>query len=240
MAVIGDRRVFYNGAFMCGRFTLATPPEILAALFEIDASDWNDPRYNIAPQVKVVTVRQAGGKRRAQSLLWGTMNPRDSRPLINARAETVATSPLFAPAFARARVLVPADGFFEWTKSGERRMGRYFQQPGGVPFAFAGIAVDSAPGSKLTQPAAVILTSSASESVREYHDRMPLLVARDEFDRWLDPSQDLNTVKEVIAHGAHTRWTSHPVGPSVNNVRNDSRENVRRIEPETERQSRLF
>lgn len=225
---------------MCGRFTLATPPEILAALFGIDTSDWNDPRYNIAPQVKVVTVRRQGGKRRAQSLLWGTLNPRDSRPLINARSETVATSPLFAPAFANARVLVPADGFFEWTKSGTRKIGRYFQQQGGAPFAFAGIAVNPPAASGLGEPAAVILTTGASESVREYHDRMPLLVARDEFDRWLDPSQDLRDVTEVIAHGAHTQWTSHPVGPAVNNVRNDSEENVRLAEPTQEPQGRLF
>ena len=86
----------------------------------------------------------------------------------------------------------------------------------------------------------MILTTGASESVREYHDRMPLLVARDEFDRWLDPSQDLRDVTEVIAHGAHTQWTSHPVGPAVNNVRNDSEENVRLAEPTQEPQGRLF
>jgi len=224
---------------MCGRFTLATPPEILAALFGVDASDWNDPRYNIAPQVKVVTVRQEGGKRRAQSLLWGALNPRDARPLINARSETVATSPLFAPAFASARVLVPADGFFEWTKSGTRRMGRYFQQPGGAPFAFAGIAVTPPSPAGPREPAAVILTTRASESVREYHDRMPLLVARDEFDQWLDEG-DVKAAADVIAHGAHTQWTSHPVGPAVNNVRNDSPENIRLTEPIPDPQGSLF
>lgn len=224
---------------MCGRFTLATPPEILAALFGVDSADWNDPHYNIAPQVRIVTVRSVRGKRQAQSLLWGTVNPRDARPLINARSETAATSPLFGPAFASSRVLVPADGFFEWTKSGAKRIGRYFQQPGGQPFAFAGIAVDPPPGSKLHEPAAVILTTKASESVREYHDRMPLIVARDEFDRWLDAG-DPKQAAEVIAHGAHTPWTSHPVGPAVNNVRNDSPENVRKAEPAPDAQRSLF
>lgn len=225
---------------MCGRFTLATPPEILAALFGVEASDWNDPRYNIAPQVKVVTVRQQGAKRHAQSLLWGAVNPRDSRPLINARSETVSTSPLFGPAFANARILVPADGFFEWTKSGSRRVGRYFQQPGGAPFAFAALAVNSPAASGPSEPAAVILTTAASESVREYHDRMPLLVAREEFDRWLDPARALKDVAAVVAGGTHTQWTSHPVGPAVNNVRNDSPENVRLAEPTPDPQGSLF
>ncbi len=224
---------------MCGRFTLATPPEILAALLGVDSSDWNDPRFNIAPQVRIVTVRKTRRRHEAQSLLWGTLNPRDSRPLINARSETAATSPLFGPAFASSRVLVPADGFFEWTKIGSKRMGRYFQQPGGRPFAFAGIAVDPPPGSKLTEAAAVILTTKASDSVREYHDRMPLIVAADEFSRWLDPG-DAKEAFEVIAHSAHTSWTSHPVGPSVNNVRNDSPENVRHAEPTPDAQGSLF
>ncbi len=120
---------------MCGRFTLATPPEILAALFGIDAADWNYPRYNIAPQTRVVTVRGVRGRRAAQSLLWGAINPKEGRPVINARSETVAMSPLFARAFAGSRVLVPADGFFEWTKEGAKRRGHYFRQPGSKPFA---------------------------------------------------------------------------------------------------------
>jgi putative SOS response-associated peptidase YedK len=226
---------------MCGRFTLATPPEILAALFAVDSADWNDPRFNIAPQVRIVTVRRVGGRRTAQSLLWGAPNPKDSRPLINARSETVATSPLFARAFEGSRVLVPADGFFEWTKDGSRRQGRYFQQPGGKPFAFAGIAV-SKPNSDGEPEAdgAVILTTAPSDSVRRFHDRMPLIVPPDGFDLWLDAKAPLKTVNATMAQGAKTEWRSHNVGPSVNNVRNDSRENIREAEPAPDRQQSLF
>lgn len=222
---------------MCGRFTLATPKETLAALFGVDSSDWNDPRFNIAPQVRIVTVRRGRDRRTAQSLLWGTMNPRDGRPLINARSETVATSPLFGPAFATARVLVPADGFFEWTKDGPRKVAHYFQQPGGHPFAFAGLAVPPPAASAGAEPAAVILTTKASESVREIHDRMPLIVGPDDFETWLDPAAPPRAALEVIAHGAHTQWSSHTVGPAVNNVRNDTRENIRKAAPP---QARLF
>lgn len=225
---------------MCGRFTLATPPEILAALFGIDSADWNDPRFNIAPQTRVVTVRRAGRRRVAQGLLWGALNPRDGKPLINARSETVATSPMFSRAFASSRVLVPADGFFEWTKEGSKRRGHYLQQPGGKPFAFAGIAVGPSPSSDLSEPAAVILTTQASESVRAIHDRMPVIVEPKEYDVWLDPDTSPKAALEVVAHGAHTPWTSHPVGPSVNNVRNDSPENIRRAEPLPTGQARLF
>lgn len=225
---------------MCGRFTLATPPEILAALFGIETADWNDPRFNIAPQTRVVTVRGARGTRAAQTLMWGAINPKEARPVINARSETVATSPLFARAFAASRVLVPADGFFEWTKEGTKRRGHYFRQPGSRPFAFAGIAVPPPPSSDLGEPAAVILTTEASESVRSIHGRMPLIVSPADFDLWLDPAASPKAAMDVVSHGAHTQWTSHPVGPSVNNARNDSPENIRRADPEQDRQSRLF
>lgn len=225
---------------MCGRFTLATPPEILAALFGIDAADWNDPRYNIAPQTRVVTIRGVRGRRTAQSLLWGAINPKEGRPVINARSETVATSPLFARAFSASRVLVPADGFFEWTKEGTKRRGHYFRQPGSKPFAFAGIAISPPPTSDAVDLAAVILTTEASESVTAIHDRMPMIVAPPDFDLWLDPAADPKAVMDVMAHGAHTQWTSHPVGPAVNNARNDTPENIRRADPEPERQRSLF
>jgi putative SOS response-associated peptidase YedK len=226
---------------MCGRFTLATPPEILAALFGVESTDWNDPRFNIAPQVRIVTVRRVAGRRTAQSLLWGAPNPKDSRPLINARSETVATSPLFAHAFEVSRVLVPADGFFEWTKEGSRRQGRYFQQPGGTPFAFAGIAVSKPNlGGEGDADSAVILTTTPSDSVRSYHDRMPLIVPPDRFDLWLDAEAPLKTVNLMMSEGAKAEWRSHSVGPSVNNVRNDSPENIREAEPARDPQGSLF
>jgi putative SOS response-associated peptidase YedK len=226
---------------MCGRFTLASPSEILAALFGVESGDWDEPKYNIAPQTRIVTVGRAGGRRVGQSLLWGALNPRDGKPLINARSETVATSPLFSRAFSVSRILVPADGFFEWTKEGSARRGHYFRQPGSGPFGFGGIAVAPATGTGPdAERTAVILTTAASESVKAVHDRMPLLVPPEDFDLWLDRDARPKAVLDVLARGAHTPWTSHPVGPSVNNVRNDTPENIRRAEPAPEAQGRLF
>lgn len=225
---------------MCGRFTLATPSEVLAALFEVDAADWNEARYNIAPQVRMVTVRTRNGKRAAQSLRWGAVNPRGPGLLINARAETVAASPMFARAFASARVLVPADGFFEWTTEGARRQGRYFQMPGGGPFAFAGIAVTPREADESSEPAAVILTTAASESVKTWHDRMPVIVRPDAFGRWLEERATARAALDLLANAAEAIWTSHAVGPAVNNVRNDSAENVRPAGPFPSPQRSLF
>lgn len=226
---------------MCGRFTLATPPEVLAALFDLDSADWNDPRYNIAPQTRVVAVRGERGRRQAQSLIWGAVNPRGGRPLINARSETVASSPLFSRPFAEARVLVPADGFFEWTKLGTKREAHYFQRPGLGPFAFAGIAVPPGPTQPIAGgPSAVILTTAASPSVRGIHDRMPVVIEPDDFDLWLDPGRRIQAVLGAVERAASASWVTHPVGPFVNNVRHDGPENIRFAEPTPEPQGRLF
>jgi putative SOS response-associated peptidase YedK len=226
---------------MCGRFTLASPAEILAALFAVPGlGDEDAPRYNIAPRTRVATVRGRPGARFAQSLLWGALHPRDSHPLINARSETVATSPIFGEAFAAARVLVPADGFFEWTREGAKRHAHYFHQRDGKPFAFAGIAVNPPSTREAGEPAAVILTAAASDSVKAIHGRMPLVVSPADFDLWLDPGAKPKNVHEAMARGGETEWIHHPVGPAVNNVRHDSPENVRLAEPSPDRQGSLF
>lgn len=225
---------------MCGRFTLTTPPEMLAALFELDdLGDWNDPRYNIAPQTRILTVRKAKKGRSAQSLLWGALNPRDSRPIINARSETVATSPLFAAAFAASRILIPADGFFEWTGRSRDRRGVYFQQPGGAPFAFAGLAM-STPRNAEIEPRAVVLTTEASESVRLVHNRMPLIVDPAHFGAWLDNAADPRPAQEVIRAGGSALWDSYDVGPHVNSPRNDGPECILPKGHRSEAQGSLF
>lgn len=228
---------------MCGRFTLATPSEILAALFGVDTDDWNVPRFNIAPRTRIVTIRHRQGRRLGQSLIWGAANPRDSRCLINARSETAATSPFFGPGFSNSRLLIPADGFFEWTRDGTRRMGRYFQGPDRGPFAFAGLAVEPVgpPVEKESTTGAVILTTQASPSVRPYHDRMPLIIRPESFDVWLAAGTKPQMLRELVASGPQTSWTSYPVGPLVNNVRNDTPENVRPLkESGAPAQRRLF
>lgn len=225
---------------MCGRFTLGSPIEALEALFELDAADWNDPRYNIAPQTRIVTVRGRRGHRQAQSLLWGAANPRGGRPLINARSETAAGSPFFAGPFATGRVLVPADGFYEWVLTGDARQARYFQRPGLGPFAFAGLRLPAGLGPEGRESAAVILTTAASPSVAEVHDRMPVVIEREDFDTWLDRATGIERVRDLMDGAAAAEWVSHPVGPFVNNVRHDGPENIRPVAPAVERQTRLF
>ena len=140
-----DSSVFvYNNA-MCGRFTLRTAPAELVEIFRLLQKPELAPRYNIAPTQNVAVVRDAEGvARELTAMHWGLIpswskDPKMGARLINARAETVADKPSFRTAFKRRRCLIPADGFYEWAKTGGKA-----KQPlliglkDGSPFAFAG------------------------------------------------------------------------------------------------------
>ena len=102
---------------MCGRFTLTASGEELAEAFDLDEPPTLEPRYNIAPSQDVLAVSAgADGRRRTGVLRWGFVPERgpSGRPVINARAETAWSRPMFSAAFARRRCLLPADGFYEW------------------------------------------------------------------------------------------------------------------------------
>lgn len=152
--------------------------------------------------------------------------------LINARAETVASKPAFRRAFARRRCLLPADGFYEWEKSGDPKLPRkqpyYIHREDGGVLAFAGLyelwrdkgRPDEDPGAWLWT--ATIITTRAEDEVGRIHDRMPMVIEPDRWADWLDPAA---TVAEAL-HGLMTpassaHLTSHAVSTEVNSVRNN-------------------
>ena len=134
---------------MCGRYTLHTEKELLARRFELEAEELAElkQRYNVAPTDPVPVVHLREGVRRADFMRWGLIphwaKPGEKRaPLINARAETAATTPAFRDAFKRHRCLVLADGFYEWQKPNgpaRRRMPHWISLASGEPFAMAGL-----------------------------------------------------------------------------------------------------
>ena len=199
---------------MCGRFTLRTPLTILAQQFLFDLGDLPRgftlvPRANIAPTLMIAAVRQLaeGSPRELALLRWGLIPSwsRDSKgaaKLINARSETVAEKPSFRSAFARRRCLLLADGYCEWRKEGTRKVPYRFQRADGQPFAFAGLweqwrvpptdplisktTLDASGDAQLES--ATIITTSANELSAPIHDRMPVILHRDQYDLWLNPA----------------------------------------------------
>lgn len=177
---------------MCGRFTLAAPAEELVEAFDIGALTFEYfSRYNVAPGQEVVVVAEDRAGRRAGTLSWGfvpSWSDGSTRPMINARSESVSEKPMFRDAFERRRCLVPADGFYEWSRpEGGSAKHPYWLHPTapGV-LSFGAIWETSQPKGQPARHTLAILTTAANADLSGIHDRMPLLVPSGERDRWLD------------------------------------------------------
>ncbi|MCY7321824.1 MAG: SOS response-associated peptidase [Phormidesmis sp. CAN_BIN36] len=213
---------------MCGRFSQSLIGEAIAEAFQlVETPDWR-PRYNIAPtQMIPAIVAAEGGDRQFKSLRWGLIpswakDPAIGAKLINARSETVTEKPSFRSAFKQRRCLILADGFYEWRKQSGKKQPFYFSLENGSPFAFAGLWErwhDLEDGRLET---CTILTTEANPIVAQAHDRMPVILNRDRYDRWLDLSQPAESVQSLLRPYDDTLMTAYPVSSSVNSARNDT------------------
>lgn len=212
---------------MCGRFTQYSAIEVLEQTFGIEKVTCTAaPSYNIAPTRKILAVIQREEKRLGR-LRWGFVPSwaRDfsgSLPMINARLETAFEKPFFKAAFSRRRCLIPADGFFEWQREGKEKKPWYFTLPGGGPMMFAGIFETWKGESGDARHTCAILTTGAGPQVAPVHGRMPLIIARELADPWLDPSLgDPARVMEIARLARVWELAARPVSPLVNNATND-------------------
>jgi putative SOS response-associated peptidase YedK len=216
---------------MCGRFTLSTPAEQVAATFAVADPPPLTPRYNVAPsQVIAVVGLKADGTRRGLALLrwglvpsWATDPNAGPRP-INARAETILSKPTFREPFRRRRCLIPADGFYEWRKSGTRKTPCHIRLKGGGLLAFAGLWDTWSGPDEARLATCCIITVAANELVRPIHDRMPVILPPDDYDRWLSPSTPEAELVGLLRPYPADEMVVVPVGPAVNSVTNDGPE----------------
>jgi putative SOS response-associated peptidase YedK len=216
---------------MCGRFTQTRSWRELVELYRL--ADGLEPlhvppRYNIAPtqDVPVVRRRADAGERELALLRWGLIHSRAKdmgigARMINARAETVHEKPAFRSAFRQRRCLVVADGFYEWQKQPRGPKQPYFiTVAGDRSFAFAGLWERwNAAGGPVVETCTIV-TTQANELLRPIHDRMPVILTAETSDSWLDTSLPLETARAQLKP-FEGEMTAQPVGPRVNNARND-------------------
>ena len=219
---------------MCGRFTL-TQPASIAARFDLDnfaptECEFYEPRFNVAPTQRIVVIPTLDGQRVARRMRWGLVPSwaRDIKigaSLINARAESVASKPAFRAAFNGRRCLIPADGFYEW-QSGPRGKQPYrVTLVDGSMFAFAGLWERwRNPTTDEWIESCCIVACETNELTSKFHDRMPVIVATEDYDTWLTgtPEQASTLLKPYPAD----EMRAYPVGSQVNNAKNDSAELV--------------
>lgn len=212
---------------MCGRFAFYSSHEAMAELFRAESVGSVEPRWNIAPAQDVAAVREPEqGRRELVSLRWGLVpywakDPSIGNRLINARAETVAKKPAYREAYRHRRCLVLADGFYEWRPGPEGKIPWFISLASGEPFAFAGLWErwrNRESGERLET--AVIVTTAAQGFIAELHDRMPVVLSREQADRWL--AGDAGVLAEAAAQPPALRaW---PVDRQVNSARNEGAE----------------
>jgi putative SOS response-associated peptidase YedK len=211
---------------MCGRYTLKTPVDALAREFGISGPLPEIPAsYNIAPTRQVAAVLFEGG-RKLEMLRWGLIpswakDPEIGNRMINARSETAPEKPSYRKAFKKRRCLIPADGFYEWQKMNGGKQPYYFRMKDGGPFAFAGLweAWDR-DGEEIRS--CTILTTAPNEIVAEVHDRMPVILSREDHDFWLDPEVDeTEALRELLVPYPAEEMEAYPVSRHVNRPTND-------------------
>ena len=142
----------------------------------------------------------------------------------NARRETLTTRPTFRTAFRRRRLLVPADGFYEWTsKAGpKQKVPHYFTRSDGEPLALAGLWEYWRSPEGQERRSATIITTAAGPDMDGIHDRQPVVLEADTWDRWLDPSlRDSDELEGMLGAGPQGVLRHRPVNQDVGNVQND-------------------
>jgi len=212
---------------MCGRFALATEKKVLEMLYDLELRGELTPRYNIAPSQEILGLRLSSetGKKEPAYFKWGLVpfwadDPAIGNRLINARAETAPQKPSFRTAFKKRRLLIPATGFFEWKKQEGAKQPFYICRNDGQPFSLAGLWERWEKGEDILETC-TILTTEPNDLVAELHNRMPVIIPRDDYGRWLDPAAEQADLVELLGPYPPEELTAYPVSTRVNSPGQD-------------------
>jgi putative SOS response-associated peptidase YedK len=222
---------------MCGRYDNLIARDAYSGLFKANRlPKSNCPlRYNIAPtdQIPIVRIDPRDGEREVVMARWGLipfwMKEKPKVPHINARAETVDRLPLFREAFAKRRCLIPATGFYEWQQRENGKQPYRFRRKDLEPFAFAGIWEFVRLGGEDILSAAMIV-GEPNPLVRGIHDRMPVMLMSEDYDRWLVSGSSAEELKSLLRPYDADLMEAYAVSRVVNSVKNDTEECIEPIE----------
>lgn len=245
---------------MCGRYAATKDPATLVQ--EFDATDETDGKapsanHNVAPTKNVMSVvarhprddegavmRDEPAERQLRVMRWGLIpfwakDKSIGSKMINTRSETASSKPAFRRALKKHRCLLPADGWYEWQRTDTGKQPYFMTSQDGSSLALAGIwETWRDPKAEEDAPKIVtcsVLTTDAVGRLTDIHDRMPLVMAPEEWDRWLDPdADDVTDLLRPPSLELVDTLELRPVSDKVNNVRNNGPELLDRVEPTTE------
>lgn len=222
---------------MCGRFVSrakmpAVKKEFAVTLVSGTDANVSEARYNIAPTQMIAAVIDNERERELTEFKWGLVphwakDDSIGARMINARSETLIEKPSFREAFKKRRCIIPASGFYEWAHTGGKgKQPFYFYLKDANVFGFAGLWetwADRETGEALET--CTIITTAANQVLKPVHDRMPVILQRNDYDLWLDQSvKDTDRLQNLLVPYPADRMDSHAVGKSVNSPLSNSEE----------------
>nr|WP_083794848.1 SOS response-associated peptidase [Bradyrhizobium sp. ORS 278] len=212
---------------MCGRFVITSPPAALRQIFGYQEQPNFPPRHNIAPTQPIPVVFLDQDVRHFRLMRWGFLpawvkDPRGFTLLINARSETVREKPAFKNAIRRRRVLVPADGYYEWQLIDGRKRPLFIHRSDKAPFGFAALAETwMGPNGEEVDTVAIV-TAAANTDLATLHDRVPVTIRPDDFSLWLDcRNHDAGDIMHLMVAPEQGEFSWYEVSTRVNAVAND-------------------
>ncbi|AWX56689.1 SOS response-associated peptidase [Brevibacillus brevis] len=222
---------------MCGRFTLVTNLEKWKERFQIEVIPFDaKPRYNIAPGQFIPAIIADRGERRMGQLRWGLVpswaaDEKSSYKMINARCETLNEKPAFKQLFARKRCILPADSFYEWMNAITGKQPMRIMMKTGEPFAFAGLYDTwmNQEGEKVHT--CTIVTTKANELIENIHERMPVILKKEDEDLWLDREKyDRLQLQSLFTPYDSSEMMVYPVSTKVGSPKNDDPSCIQEVE----------
>ena len=216
---------------MCGRFSQFSSLQIIQQAFNIKTVLFEvTPNYNVAPTQKILTIIKHDNENKLEKLYWGLVPfwAKDisiGSRMINARAETVSEKPSFRNAFKKRRCLIPADGFYEWKGKKGHKQPYYVNTSSDKPFAFAGLWeawTNKESDEESVYKSCTIITTEASEPIREIHNRMPVILIPEFYEKWLNTEiKDPKELGVILQDGLIRDMQFNPVSKYVNSVKNN-------------------
>ena len=215
---------------MCGRFSLVTDADQLMDYYGLVSLRISLlPRFNIAPTQHVAVIVAVDGERHLEYFHWGLIpswakDRKLAYSTINARAETVESKPAFRSAFRHRRCIIPADGFYEWHgKAGQKESWRIVPKGENEFFSLAGLW-ETWEGEGEVIRSCTIIVGEANALLQPIHDRMPVMLPRESWSAWLDPSTPLEAVRQLLQPPPARGMRAYRVSSHVNNPKNDDPE----------------
>jgi putative SOS response-associated peptidase YedK len=212
---------------MCGRFVITSPPAALRQVFGYAEQPNFPPRFNVAPTEPVPVVILENGIKHFRLMRWGFLpawvkDPKQFSLVINARSETVLIKPAFKNAIKRRRCLIPADGYYEWHTSDNRKRPYFIYRRDSQPIGFAALAETWMGPNGEELDTVAIVTAAASPDLAVLHHRVPVTIAPGDFDRWLDGfPDDVTDAMALLVAPREGEFAWHEISTRVNRVAND-------------------